>query len=81
MVPEKIFEGFFTRYGRGTLSMSFDPDAANKLLFPLPIEAPHKILTLIDQAVLEKKVFEHYERRQRRTSTMDGDGRRSMDIL
>ena len=39
-------------------SWSCDPDAANKLLFPLPKEAPHKILALIGQAVLEKKMFE-----------------------
>ena len=38
-------------------SWSCDPDAANKLLFPLPKEAPHKIWLLIGQAVLEKKMF------------------------
>ena len=36
-------------------SWSCDPDVANKLSFPLPKEAPHKIW----QAVLEKKMFEN----------------------
>ena len=55
-------------------SWSCDPDAANKLSFPLPMEAPHKILALIGQAVLEK-MFEIVNDR-RRTK-----GRRIMAIL
>ena len=38
--------------------MSCDPDAGNKLSFPLPKEAPHKTLGLIGQVVSEKKIFE-----------------------
>ena len=49
-------------------SWSCDPDAANKISFPLPKEAPQN-LALIGQAVSEKKMFEHCER------TMDDDGR------
>ena len=42
LVPEKIFEEFFSIQGRGChLGGSRDPDAANTLLFPLPKEAPH----------------------------------------
>ena len=36
------FLRFFTIYGHEP-SWSCDPDAANKTLFPLPKEAPHKI--------------------------------------
>ena len=39
-VPE-IFEGFYHILAWRP-SWSCDPDAANKLLFPLPKEAPHK---------------------------------------
>ena len=39
-------------------SWSCDLDAANKISFPLPKEAPHKILALIGPAVSEKKLFE-----------------------
>ena len=40
-VPEKIFEGFFTIYGRGGHlgHVTCDPDATNKLSVPLPKEA------------------------------------------
>ena len=44
---------------------SCDPDAANKLSFPLPKEAPQKNLALIGHAVLEKNMFE----------IVNGDGR------
>ena len=37
---EEDFGMFFTIYGP---SWSCDPDAANKISFPLPMEAPHKI--------------------------------------
>ena len=40
-------------------SWSSDPDAANKLSFPLPKEAPQKNLALIGQVVLEEKMFEN----------------------
>ena len=39
---EKIFEGFYHIWAWWP-SWSCDPDAANKILFPLPKEAPHKI--------------------------------------
>ena len=42
LVPEKIFEGFLPYMGVVAI-LVFDPDASNKLLFPLSIEAPHKI--------------------------------------
>ena len=42
--------------------VEIDPDAANKLSFPIPKEAPYN-LALIGSAVLEKKMFEHCERR------------------
>ena len=35
-------------------SWSCDPDATNKLSFPLPKEAPHKNLALIGQPVSEE---------------------------
>ena len=38
-------------------SWSCDQDVANKLSFPLPKEAPQN-LALIEQGVLEKKMFE-----------------------
>ena len=65
-------------------SWSCDPDAANKLSFPLPKEPPHKNLVLIGQAVSEKKMFEHCGRRRRRTDDVRRttyDGRRTMGIL
>ena len=37
-----IFESFLPYMGIVAI-WSCDPDAANKLLFPLPKEAPHKI--------------------------------------
>ena len=49
-------------------SWSCDPDAVNKLLFPLPNEAPHKNSALIGQAVSEEKMFEIVN---------DDDGRRT----
>ena len=55
-------------------SWSCDPDAANKLSFPLPKEAPHKIWPLIGQAVLEKKIFEHCGRTDRRKGGRTTDG-------
>ena len=39
---EEDFEGFLPYMGVAP-SWSCDPDAANKLSFPLPNEAPHKI--------------------------------------
>ena len=39
---EEDFEGFLPYMGMGQ-SWSCDPDAENKLSFPLPKEAPHKI--------------------------------------
>ena len=38
----KIFKGFYHIWAWRP-SCSCDPDAANKLSFPLPKEAPHKI--------------------------------------
>ena len=39
---EEDFEGFLPYMGVGPF-WSCDPDAANKVSFPLPKEAPHKI--------------------------------------
>ena len=41
-VLEKIFEWFLLHIWAWQLSWSCDPDAANKISFPLPKEAPHK---------------------------------------
>ena len=41
-------------------SLSCDPDAANKLSFPLSKEAPH----MIGQTVSEEKIFENVNGRQ-----------------
>ena len=40
---EDFFKGFYHYIWAWRLSWSCDPDAANKLSFPLPKEAPHKI--------------------------------------
>ena len=37
------FKGFLPYIGMAATSWSCDPDAANKISFPLPKEAPHKI--------------------------------------
>ena len=42
VLEKKIFEGFLP-YMAWRPSWSCDPDAANKLSFPLPKEVPHKI--------------------------------------
>ena len=42
LVPEEIFEGFLPYMGVAAILVC-DPDAVNKLLFPLPMEAQHKI--------------------------------------
>ena len=39
---EEDFEGFYHIWA-WQLSWSCDPDAANKISFPLPKESPHKI--------------------------------------
>ena len=52
-------------------SWSCDPDAANKISFPLTKEAPHQNLALIGKSISGKKIFEHCERR-RTTTTDDG---------
>ena len=46
VLEKKIFEGFYHIWARRP-SWSCDPDAANKLSFPLPKEAPHKIWPLL----------------------------------
>ena len=43
VLEKKIFEGFLPYMGVRP-SWSCDPGAENKLSFPLPKEAPHKIL-------------------------------------
>ena len=55
--PEKNFEGFYHITALRP-SWSCDPDAANKLLFPLPKETPHTIFGLISQGVSEENFFE-----------------------
>ena len=42
VLEKKIFEGFYHIWAWRP-SWSCDPDAANKISFPLPKEAPHKI--------------------------------------
>ena len=62
-------KGFYPMiYGR-----SCDPDAGNRLLFPLSKETPHRILALIGHAVLEK-LFEMVDGRtdgRRRTPDLE----------
>ena len=41
--PKKIFKGFFYHVWAWQPSWSCDQDAANKLSFPLTIEAPYEI--------------------------------------
>ena len=67
---EEDFEGFLP-YKAWRPSWSCDPDAANKLSFPLPMEVTHKNLALIGQAVWEKKMMRIVDRRT--------DDRRRMD--
>ena len=47
-------------------------DHLYKILFPVPKEAPHKILALIGQAVSEEKMFENGGRRQRQRTLQHG---------
>ena len=57
--PEKKnFEGLY-HITAWRPSWSCDPDAANKLSFPLPRETPHTIFGLISQAVSEENFFEN----------------------
>ena len=50
---EEDFEGFLPYMARRP-AWSCDPDAANKLLFPLPKEAPHKIWLRLAQRFRRK---------------------------
>ena len=60
-VPEKkILKGVYHIFAWRP-SWSCDPDVTNNFLFPLPKEAPHKILSLICQVVSEE-IFEKCER-------------------
>ena len=43
VLEKKIFEGLLTYMGVAAILVTCDPDAVNKILFPLPKEAPHKI--------------------------------------
>ena len=56
VLEKKIFEVFLPNMGVATILVS-DPDAANKLSFPLPVEAPQN-LALIGQVFSEEKMFE-----------------------
>ena len=57
--PEKKnFEGFY-HITTWQPSWSCDPDAANKVSFPLPKETLHTIFGLISQAVSEENFFEN----------------------
>ena len=76
VLEKKIFEGFLPYIRAWRPFWSCDPDAINKLSFPLTREAPHKIFALIRQAVSKKKMFEIVNADGCRT-----DGRRSMGIL
>ena len=53
-VLEKIFEGFYHIWAWRP-SWSCDPDAANKISFPLPKEAPHKIWLLSEKRFLRRR--------------------------
>ena len=55
-LEKKNFEGF---YHITTWRPSCDPDAANKLSFPLPKDTPHTIFGLISQVVSEENFFEN----------------------
>ena len=60
-------------------SWSFDPHAANIILFPLPKEAPHKIWLGFAKRFLRRRCLSIVDDgRQRRT---DDAGRRTMGIL
>ena len=56
---------------------SCDPDAANKLSFPLPKEAPHKIWLWLAKRFRRRRCLKMWTDGGRRTD----DGRRSMGIL
>ena len=56
VLEKKILKGFFHIWAWRP-SWSCDPDATNKLSFPLPKEALHKIWLEFVEAVLEKKMF------------------------
>ena len=65
LLPEKIFEGFFTIYG------SYDPDSANKHSFPPTHRGSTQNLALIGRAVTEKNMFEHCVQRRTDGRTPD----------
>ena len=75
-VPEKIFKGILPYMGvAAILVMRSRCDEKN---FVPPIQAGFTYnMALIGPAVSEKKMFEHCERRRRKTT----DGRRTMGIL
>ena len=52
VLEKNILKGFYHIWAWRP-SSSCDPDAANKISFPLPKEAPHKIWVLIGPAVSE----------------------------
>ena len=57
-LEKKNFEGFY-HITASQPSKSCDPDAVNKLSFPLPKETPDTIFGLISQAVSEENFFEN----------------------
>ena len=73
-VPEKNIFDWFYHIWAWRPSWSCDPDAANKLSFPLP-KGVHIKFGLIGQAVSEEKMFEIVN------DDDDDDGRRTMGIL
>ena len=71
VLEKKIFEGFYHIWAWRP-SWSCDPDAANKISFPLPKEAPHKIWLLSAQRFRRRRCLKLF------TTTDDGqttDGR------
>ena len=58
-------------------SWSCDPDAANKLSFPLPKEAPHKIWLRSAKRFLRRRCLSIVDD----DDDDDDDGRRTMGIL
>ena len=57
--PEKKDSDGFYHITAWPPSFPCDPDAANKLSFPLPKDSPHTIFGLISQEVTEENFFEN----------------------
>ena len=77
LVLEKIFEGFFYHIWAWRSSWPCDPDPANKLSFPYPTEAPHKIWLRLAQRFWRRTSLKMVDGRttyngRQRTTTHNG---------